>query len=82
MPRYFLHIQDPNGLCPDADGYDAPDLATACELARRAAAEMVADDLRNADATAFAIHVDDEAGARVAVINVAASLGASSIPSA
>jgi hypothetical protein len=44
MPRYFFHIRAAKGaLIQDEDGVHLPDIAAACEEARRAAESFSAD---------------------------------------
>ena len=46
MPRYYFHIRDEDGVSPDSEGCDLPDLAAARIEARASARDLMFDCLR------------------------------------
>lgn len=76
MKHYFIHFEDDAGHCHDEEGFKARDLESALRVARRAAGEILRDDI--ADGTAavsFAICIDDARGRRLARLPVVGSIG-------
>jgi hypothetical protein len=76
MPRFYLHIEDGDGLSRDGDGIDAPDYNAALRVSRRAAGQIVADALADGqNSTSFFLCLDDEEGARLLTLPVTAAIG-------
>jgi hypothetical protein len=79
MPRFYLHFESIDGLHYDSEGFEADDATAALCVARRAAAQMLADALlRGDDLVAFSIHLDASDGTNLASIDAGASLSTTS----
>lgn len=75
MARFYLHLLYQGDICHDAEGFDAADLVAARGYSRRAAADVVADEIRQgSDDVAFSLCLDNFAGKRLATIAVKATV--------
>lgn len=69
MPRYFLHIRDEDGLTPDEEGAELPDLDAAKAEAIAGARDILAEKLRAGEVLSGAvIEIADETGQVLAVV--------------
>jgi hypothetical protein len=75
MARFYLHFENQSDECYDGEGFDAVDEASAIELCRRAAADLVAEDIRQGwQPVAFRLFLDDAAGCHIAELVAGASV--------
>ena len=75
MPRYFFHVDRDGEHIIDEEGSDLSSLESVLDLARRAAADLAADDLKHGvQSLEQFILVENESGQDVARVRVAAML--------
>ncbi|MFA6117903.1 MAG: hypothetical protein WC729_28220 [Sphingomonas sp.] len=78
MQRYFFHVRNDVGHASDEEGVELADLNAACAKARRAAADIVAEEVAgDRDSIHLEIMVDDAGGRRVAALTVSATISLS-----
>jgi hypothetical protein len=76
MAHFYLQLLDAGGVCHDAEGFDTADVIAARGYSRRAAADVIADEIRQvSDDVAFSLCLDNFAGKRLATIPVTATVG-------
>jgi hypothetical protein len=75
MPRYFFHVERDGEQITDHEGSNLSDLESVLTLARRAAADLAADDLKHgAQSLEQFILVENESGQDVVRVRVVARL--------
>lgn len=78
MPHYYLHLEEDEGCCRDGEGFDAPDYAGAMVIVRRAAADILHEEIYGgAPVVASYLCLDDAVGNRLATLPTRAALGPS-----
>jgi hypothetical protein len=83
MPRYFFHVERDGERILDEEGSLMSDLESVLDLARRAAVDLAADDLKHGlQSLEQFILVENESGQDVARVRVVAALEVEVAPSA
>lgn len=73
--RYYIHVQNGHGLVCDEQGQEFPTLDAARQHAFRAAAEMIADEIKGGcQVVKLTLHVHDEDDRRLVSLPVTASV--------
>lgn len=76
MPRYFIHIEEDDNVCRDREGFWSYNLADALMMVKRAAGEIIADQLEAGYTdTRFSLCLDDEKGKRLMTMPVSTVIG-------
>jgi hypothetical protein len=73
LPRYFLHIRNPDGRTEDLEGEILLDLDLAVEAAVDSARELLIDRLKQhqrADGQGSQVEITDEEGTVLAVVDL------------
>jgi hypothetical protein len=73
MPRYYFNIRNADGvLIPDLEGSELPDIATACNEARRSARGLAIDEIRGSGSVdESVVEIADESGRVVTKMSIA-----------
>jgi hypothetical protein len=75
VPRFFFHLIGNGGQLDDPEGIEARDLDAARLYALTAAGEIIAEEMSSGSASVgFTLCIDDNQGARLATMPVAASV--------
>ena len=73
--RYFIHIENGDGLVPDELGQEFPNFDFARKHALRAAAEIIADEIKGGcQVVHITLHIDDADRQRIVSLPVTASI--------
>ena len=73
--RYFIHVQNGDGLVPDEQGQEFPNVDLARKHALRAAADIIADEIKGGcQVVQLTLHIHDEEDRQLVSLPVTAAV--------